>query len=184
MDIMIFLYVGLLVGTIYLLKRLMRYFDKKGERKMEENQEQQQEEEVEDVLATRNLLMSILREMGCQPEINEEAETVEFQYQGGFFYCYVEDKRINIVFPEWSDFDISDVNINDIYVTINKIHKSRGVLCRIICTVEENAASLMSVSSTVFTPEISFLKELLAASLEDLFFVKHLFYSRFYELKK
>ena len=72
MDIFrIFLYAGLFVGILaYLGTKLMYYFDEKKERKMEENQKQQQEEAG--VLATRNLLMSTLREMGCQPEIDEE----------------------------------------------------------------------------------------------------------------
>ena len=184
MDIFrIFLYAGLFVGILaYLGTKLMCYIDKKRERKMEENQEQQQKEEK--VLATRNLLMSTLREMGCQSEMDKENGTVSFQYQGGFFYCYVGNKSINIVYPGWAEFDIRDVNINDIYVTINKIHRSRDILCRIICTVEGNTAALTSAYFTVFISEIPFLKDLLEASLQDFFITQRVFELEFQELKQ
>lgn len=183
MDIFrIFLYAGLFIGILaYLIAKLIYYFDEKRERKMEENQKQQQEEAG--VLATRNLLMSTLREMGCQPEIDEEGD-VRFQYQGRFFYCCLEKNVINIVYPCWEKFDIRSIDINDIYTTINKIHLSKNIWCRIICTVEENTVSLMSVYSTVFISEIPFLKDLLEASLQDFFITQRVFELEFQELKQ
>ena len=74
---------------------------------MEESQKEQQLESKQ-ILATRNLLLSTLRELNCQPKI--EDETVVFQYQGNFFYCYVEKKSINIVYPGWEEFDINNGN--------------------------------------------------------------------------
>lgn len=181
MDIFISLcwtFIGILA---YLIAKLIYYFDEKRERKMEENQKQQQEEAG--VLATRNLLMSTLREMGCQPEIDEEGD-VRFQYQGRFFYCCLEKNVINIVYPCWEKFDIRSIDINDIYTTINKIHLSKNIWCRIICAVEENTVSLMSVYSTVFISEIPFLKDLLEASLQDFFITQRVFELEFQELKQ
>ncbi len=97
-----------ILGIIYCIIKIGQA---KKELKMEENQKQQQEEAG--VLATRNLLMSTLREMGCQPEIDEEGD-VRFQYQGRFFYCCLEKNVINIVYPCWEKFDIRSIDINDI----------------------------------------------------------------------
>lgn len=167
-----------ILGIIYCIIKIGQA---KKELKMEENQKQQQEEAG--VLATRNLLMSTLREMGCQPEIDEEGD-VRFQYQGRFFYCCLEKNVINIVYPCWEKFDIRSIDINDIYTTINKIHLSKNIWCRIICTVEENTVSLMSVYSTVFISEIPFLKDLLEASLQDFFITQRVFELEFQELKQ
>lgn len=169
-----------ILGIIYCIIKIGQA---KKELKMEENQKQQQEE-AEVLAAQIYLLMSTLREMGCQSEMDKENGTVSFQYQGGFFYCYVGNKSINIVYPGWAEFDIRDVNINDIYVTINKIHRSRDILCRIICTVEGNTAALTSAYFTVFISEIPFLKDLLEASLQDFFITQRIFNLEFQKLKK
>lgn len=147
---------------------------------MEENQEQQQEEA--EVLATRNLLMSTLREMGCQPIVKEE-NAVTFQYQKEEFFCLIRKDVISIVQPSWIRFDKMDTDINEVYAAINKTHHYPFVLGRIILTdeSEEGNVVLSSIYSTRFTPEMPFLKELLETSLRSLLIMKYNFYSNFIE---
>lgn len=166
----------IILGIIYCIIKIGQA---KKELKMEENQKQQQKETK--VLATRNLLMSTLRGIGCQPEIDEDGD-VRFQYQGGIFYGLVGGKTIQILYPNWEEFDIQDVNIKNVYTAINEVNKSNRFGRISYHITEENAMLLQSTYSTIFSPDMP-LKDLLRVSLRDLFQTQHMFLSEYAELK-
>ena len=66
-------------------------------------------EEVTEEMTTSALIMSILQQLGCQPEVNEENH-ISFKYQGDDFLVAAEDGlRLIIVWnPWWASISIDN----------------------------------------------------------------------------
>ncbi len=67
-------------------------------------------EEVTEEMTTSALIMSILQQLGCQPEVNEENH-ISFKYQGDDFLVAAEDGlRLIIVWnPWWASISIDNL---------------------------------------------------------------------------
>lgn len=65
-------------------------------------------EDLEDI-GTEELVIAVLKKIGCQPETNEEGHIV-FKYQGDDFYIAVEDEArfIMIWNPWWASISMDN----------------------------------------------------------------------------
>ena len=65
-------------------------------------------EDLEDI-GTEELVIAVLKKIGCQPETNEEGHIV-FKYQGDDFYIAVEDEArfIMIWNPWWASISVDN----------------------------------------------------------------------------
>ena len=71
------------------------------ERRMRlENLEKMTQDELDNV-KTADLVVSVLKKIGCQPEVNEEGH-ITFKYQGDDFYIAAEDEsRFIMIWNPW-----------------------------------------------------------------------------------
>lgn len=98
------------------------------------------EEETEE-MTTSALVMSILQQLGCQPEVNEENH-ISFKYQGDDFLVAAEDGlRLIIVWnPWWASISIDNqalpylkeiinaVNMNSLVTTVYALDEDEKTL--------------------------------------------------------
>ena len=78
-------------------------------------------EEVTEEMTTSALIMSILQQLGCQPEVNEENH-ISFKYQGDDFLVAAEDGLLSIsidnqALPYLKEI-INAVNMNSLVTTV------------------------------------------------------------------
>ena len=92
--------------------------------------EQMTKEELNDI-STKDIVITVLKKIGCQPEVNEE-DQITFKYQGDDFYIASEDDNrfIMIWNPWWGSINtdnealpylkeiINIVNINSLVTTV------------------------------------------------------------------
>ena len=110
-------------------------------------------EDLEDI-GTEELVIAVLKKIGCQPETNEEGHIV-FKYQGDDFYIAVEDEaRFIMIWNPW-------------WASISMDNPALPYLKEIV-----NLVNVDSLVTTVFTPKEGQLDEYLKAML-DHFFVTH-----------
>ena len=94
-------------------------------------------EDLEDI-GTEELVIAVLKKIGCQPETNEEGHIV-FKYQGDDFYIAVEDEArfIMIWNPWWASISVDNPALPYLKEIVNLV----------------NVDSLVT---TVFTADASF----------------------------
>ena len=110
-------------------------------------------EDLEEI-GTEELVIAVLKKIGCQPETNEEGHIV-FKYQGDDFYIAVEDEArfIMIWNPWWASISIENPALPYLKEIVNLV----------------NVESLVT---TIYTPKEGPLDEYLKAML-DHFFITH-----------
>ena len=130
-------------------------------------------DELDDI-ATKDLVISVLKKIGCQPQENEEGN-IAFKYQGDDFYIAAEDDNrfIMIWNPWWGTISadnqalpylkeiINIVNINSLVTTITMVDED-----------DENSIGIHSRCHTYFTPNEGELEDHLRLLL-DMFFDAH-----------
>lgn len=70
----------------------------------------------------RKLVMEILKQIGCQPEIDKENEShVNFMYQGENFFISIENECLITFYDTWwGSLDLNDPNIDNLKEAINQ----------------------------------------------------------------
>lgn len=129
-------------------------------------------EELEDI-GTDELVIAVLKKIGCQPETNEEGHIV-FKYQGDDFYIAVEDEArfIMIWNPWWASINIDNPALPYLKEIVNLVNVDSLVTTVYTADEDEKNVGLHSKSHTLFTPREGPLDEYLKAML-DHFFVTH-----------
>lgn len=124
-------------------------------------------EEVTEEMTTSALIMSILQQLGCQPEVNEENH-ISFKYQGDDFLVAAEDGlRLIIVWnPWWASISIDNqalpylkeiinaVNMNSLVTTVYALDEDEKHLVstvNAICSSLPKKRSRKKVSPTCWT---------------------------------
>lgn len=124
-------------------------------------------EEVTEEMTTSALIMSILQQLGCQPEVNEENH-ISFKYQGDDFLVAAEDGlRLIIVWnPWWASISIDNqalpylkeiinaVNMNSLVTTVYALDEDEKHLVstvNVICSSLPKKRSRKKVSPTCWT---------------------------------
>lgn len=129
-------------------------------------------EELEDI-GTEELVIAVLKKIGCQPETNEEGHVV-FKYQGDDFYIAVEDEArfIMIWNPWWASINLDNPALPYLKEIVNLVNVDSLVTTVYTADEEEKNVGLHSKSHTLFAPQVGPLDEFLKAML-DHFFVTH-----------
>lgn len=135
--------------------------------------ERMTKDELDDI-TTKDLVISVLKKIGCQPKENEEGN-IAFKYQGDDFYIAAEDENrfIMIWNPWWGSISadnealpylkeiINIVNINSLVTTVTMVDEE-----------DENTIGIHSRCHTYFTPNEGELEDHLKLLL-DMFFDAH-----------
>ena len=135
--------------------------------------ERMTKDELDDI-ATKDLVVSVLKKIGCQPKENEEGN-IAFKYQGDDFYIAAEEENrfIMIWNPWWGTISadnealpylkeiINIVNINSLVTTVTMVDED-----------DEKSIGIHSRCHTYFTPNEGELEEHLKMLL-DMFFDAH-----------
>ena len=136
-------------------------------RAIEENETEWEE------IGTEELVIAVLKKIGCQPETNEEGHIV-FKYQGDDFYIAVEDEArfIMIWNPWWASISIENPALPYLKEIVNLVNVESLVTTIYTADEDEKNVGLHSKCHTLFTPKEGPLDEYLKAML-DHFFITH-----------
>ena len=135
--------------------------------------ERMTKDELDDI-STKQLVVSVLKKIGCQPKENEEGNIV-FKYQGDDFYIAAEEENrfIMIWNPWWGSISadneafpylkeiINIVNINSLVTTMTMVDEE-----------DEKTIGIHSRCHTYFSPNEGELEDHLKLLL-DMFFDAH-----------
>ena len=124
-------------------------------------------------IGMEELVIAVLKKIGCQPETNEEGHIV-FKYQGDDFYIAVEDEArfIMIWNPWWASISMDNPALPYLKEIVNLVNVDSLVTTVFTADEDEKNVGLHSKCHTVFTPKEGQLDEYLKAML-DHFFVTH-----------
>ena len=139
-------------------------------RKKLESIERMTKTELDDI-TTKQLVISVLKKIGCQPKENEEGN-IAFKYQGDDFYIAAEeDNRFIMIWnPWWGTISatnealpylkeiINIVNINSLVTTVTIVDED-----------DENSIGIHSRCHTYFSPNEGELEEHLKTILDQFF---------------
>lgn len=130
------------------------------------------EEETEE-MTTSALVMSILQQLGCQPEVNEENH-ISFKYQGDDFLVAAEDGlRLIIVWnPWWASISIDNQALPYLKEIINAVNMNSLVTTVYALDEDEKTLGIHSKCHMLFAPEEE-EPEKSITDLLDSFFTTH-----------
>ena len=102
-------------------------------------------EEVTEEMTTSALIMSILQQLGCQPEVNEENH-ISFKYQGDDFLVAAEDGlRLIIVWnPWWASISIDNQALPYLKEIINAVNMN-SLVTTVYALDEEHAEAVRAL---------------------------------------
>lgn len=126
-----------------------------------------------DNISTQDLVISVLKKIGCQPEINEEGH-VTFKYQGDDFYIAAEeDNRFIMIWnPWWGSISTDNEAFPVLKEIINLVNVNSLVTTVYMVDEDEKTVGLHSRCHTFFSPNEGELEDHLKMLL-DYFFDTH-----------
>ena len=123
-----------------------------------------------------NLLKRTLEELGCQYEVNDEADkvTISFKYQGEEFVVGVSDDKAIIWISDfsWSGMELNNQDVERLKSAINEANSLGAITTFYTVDNEKGYLVLHSHRVVYFTYHIPDCKEYLKAHL-DMFFQSH-----------
>lgn len=138
-------------------------------------------------MTQRERLLTVLKEMNCQPEEDtEEPERILVAYQGErFIIDYSEQsKYISIHDVWWYNAPLDDIELlSDIRKVVNACNFDNHTTLIYTINTEENVIGVHCRQSMVFVPEIRNLKDYLASQFVDSFRQHQNFHARLNALK-
>lgn len=126
-----------------------------------------------DEISTLDLVVSVLKKIGCQPEINNEGH-ITFKYQGDDFYIAAEeDNRFIMIWnPWWGSISTDNEALPVLKEIINIVNVNSLVTTVYMVDEDEKTIGLHSHCHTFFSPNEGELEEHLKMLL-DYFFDTH-----------
>lgn len=126
-----------------------------------------------DEISTQDLVISVLKKIGCQTEINSEGH-VTFKYQGDDFYIAAEEENrfIMIWNPWWGSISTDNEAFPVLKEIINLVNVNSLVTTVYMVDEDEKTVGLHSRCHTFFSPNEGELEEHLKMLL-DYFFDTH-----------
>lgn len=122
---------------------------------------------------TRNLVINTLKEIGCQPEIDDN-DRIYFKYQGETFQIEADNDHLFIVIWDawWGKIKTDDYNVPTLKEAVNQTNREIDIT--VLYTIDEvqNTLGIHSKQYLPFTKTLPAIEEYLCANL-DLFFVAH-----------
>ena len=138
-------------------------------------------------MTQKELLMTVLKEMNCQPEEDQqEPDRILVAYQGErFIIDYSENsKYISIHDVWWYNAPLDDIELlSDIRKVVNACNFDNHTTLIYTINTEENVIGVHTRQSMLFVPEIHNLKDYLAAQFVDSFRQHQNFHARLNSLK-
>ena len=129
----------------------------------------------------RNLVLEILKQIGCQPEIDKENEShVNFLYQGENFFISIENECLITFYDTWwGSLDLNDPTIENLKKSINLTNMNN--IPKVIYSVYEkdNKIAVHSMYKVFIKKEMPALSDLFKAILADFFEVQNEVKGRF-----
>ncbi|MBR5730101.1 MAG: hypothetical protein IKX61_07870 [Prevotella sp.] len=139
-------------------------------------------------MTQRELLMTVLKELNCQPEEDEtEPDRILVAYQGErFIIDYSEQsKYISIHDVWWYNAPLDDIELlSDIRKVVNACNFDNHTTLIYTINTEENVIGVHTRQSMIFVPEIHNLRDYLASQFLDSFRQHQNFFSRLNSLKE
>ena len=137
-----------------------------------EHIERMTKNELDDI-STKELVISVLKKIGCQPEVNEE-DHITFKYQGDDFYIAAEEENrfIMIWNPWWGSISSENEALPFLKEIINLVNVSSLVTTVFMADEDEKTIGLHSRCHTFFSPNEGELEEHMKMLL-DYFFEAH-----------
>ncbi len=137
-----------------------------------EHLEQMTKDELDEI-STKQLVVSTLKKIGCQPEENEEGH-IAFKYQGDDFYIAAEEENrfIMIWNPWWGSINTDNEAFPVLKEIINLVNVNSLVTTVYMADEDEKTVGLHSRCHTYFSPNEGELEEHLKMLL-DFFFDTH-----------
>ena len=123
-----------------------------------------------DEITTKDLVISVLENIGCQPKENEEGH-VTFKYQGDDFYIAAEeDNRFIMIWnPWWGTISADNEALPFLKEFVNLANVNSLVTTVCLMDEEEKSIGLHSRCHTYFTPNEGELDEHLKMLLDSFF---------------
>lgn len=124
-------------------------------------------------ISTQELVISVLKKIGCQPEINNEGH-VTFKYQGDDFYIAAEEENrfIMIWNPWWRSINTDNEAFPYLKEIINLVNVNSLVTTVFMVDEDEKTVGIHSHCHTFFSPNEGELEDHLKMLL-DYFFDTH-----------
>ena len=129
-------------------------------------------EDLEEI-GTEELVIAVLKKIGCQPETNEEGHIV-FKYQGDDFYIAAEEENrfIMIWNPWWGSINTDNEAFPYLKEIINLVNVNSLVTTVFMVDEDEKTVGIHSHCHTFFSPNEGELEDHLKMLL-DYFFDTH-----------
>ena len=114
----------------------------------------------QDEVTTKDLVISVLKKIGCQPKVNEENH-ITFKYQGDDFYIAAEEENrfIMIWNPWWGSINADNEALPYLKEIINLANVNSLVTTVYMVDEDEKTIGLHSRCHTFFSPREGELEE-------------------------
>lgn len=126
-----------------------------------------------DNITTQDLVISVLKKIGCQPEVNSEGQ-ITFKYQGDDFYIAAEEENrfIMIWNPWWGSINTDNEALPYLKEIINIVNVNSLVTTVFMADEDGKTIGLHSRCHTFFSPNEGELEDHMKMLL-DYFFDTH-----------
>ena len=147
------------------------YFLRKRQKRLE-HIERMTKDELDNI-TTQELVISILKKIGCQPETNSEGH-ITFKYQGDDFYIAAEEENrfIMIWNPWWGSINADNEALPYLKEIVNLVNVNSLVTTVFMADEDGQTVGLHSRCHTFFSPNEGELEEHMKMLL-DYFFDTH-----------
>lgn len=143
--------------------------------------EEAKKEEHDYTAETVELIVEILKKLGCQPVV-EDSQTVYVKYQGENFQFYANGIVVNIYDLPWTDFNINDPNAKKIREAINKANFSTLPMVLMMAPDQEGNVNVLSRYQTILHPSCTINDEFIPYILNGFFAAQRKVRENFAEL--
>lgn len=136
-------------------------------------------------MKTKELLLDVLKKIGCQYEIDED-DCINFMWQGGKFSVDADNDSAFIVvwFLFWDDYELKDTElIKKVKQTINRVNTKRSISVIYSEWDEDGTLYVHSKKHMILVPEIPAVEEYFQYSLGEFFRVRQYFEMELEKLK-
>lgn len=130
---------------------------------------------------TRNLVVKTLKEIGCQPKIDDK-DRIVFKYQGEEFFIDADNNYQFITLWDvwWLCVDLDNANVEYLKETINS--NNMDTIVSTFYTIDEDSKQMGVHCKVIFTPSIVDKESYLKTMLNDCFKAHNLLKEQFIRL--
>lgn len=118
----------------------------------------------------RDLVQDVLKEVGCQPEVND-ADQIVFMFQGTRFFIDADNNSpfIQIFETWWASIGLTNPDAEKLKIAVNEINANSFPTVLYSVDEEKKLIGVHCRLRTLFTEDIPHLDELLRALLMSFF---------------